>query len=359
MTAADQARFMAHYAKQHQAGAFATPTAKDIEGGAVRIIDLPDGAERTVIAYKVLTRPSKRRDFMGRKIELPPGTRIATDVARTPRAEVPSMEQFDVVSTYVEDAALTDAMRRQRREVMAHQISAAGELFALWGRPGSGHSYPLVERINVSQIDVPLPERLAMQGQREVLAVDGWHDDYPFYSDGSWGAVSLRGFDRDPQWGVKPAEMSKKWLAANPGALDRRCDWTELAPVCPGLVEVAEMIADGAEMERVRLLRMAPKQPYAHLSRHTDITDRFAGVADGNIVRFHLPLVTHPQVSMSVWSLMGEKQDFHLPEFTCWYLDARKPHAVTNASPVNRVHLVVDVVSSDSVRERLAAGVIW
>lgn len=357
--AADQARFFAAYAKQYHAGAFAVPMRKDIEAGTVETVDFESHEGRVLLATKLLTRPSQRRDFAGHRVELPAGARIVTDLARSGSMDLPRLDAYDIICAYVEDALVTSSLERQGRERLATQISAAGEIIGLWGREGTARQLPPIETLTVSRLRRSLPEGQLAQAQEELRSLSGWHDDYPFYSDGSWGALSLKGFDPDPQWGVKPSEMSKKWLAANPGSLDRQCDWTRLAKQVPTIVGIVNKIAGATETERVRLLRMAARRPQAHLGRHTDITDRFAGTRDGMVVRLHVPLVTDPRVTMSVWSVNGERNDLHLEAGSVWYLDARKPHSVTNASDIDRVHLVIDLKADEQVRREILSGATW
>jgi hypothetical protein len=197
----------------------------------------------------------------------------------------------------------------------------------------------------------------------ELGEVDGWYDDYPFYSDGSWGALSLRGFyPEDPTLGVKPSEMSKSWRFAHSADLARVCDWTVLAGNSPTLRRLAEVVAAALRpdrdpsdvLERVRLLRMEARPGGGHLARHSDITDKAAGTTAGKVLRIHVPLVTRPDVTMTCWGLDGAEYAYHLPVGTAWYLDARKPHAVSNPSPVDRIHLTVDVIAGPDTRDLLA-----
>jgi hypothetical protein len=92
------------------------------------------------------------------------------------------------------------------------------------------------------------------------------------------------------------------------------------------------------------------------LRRHTDITDRAGGTADGRVVRFHVPVITDPAVTLTSWDLDGSNRTRHLAAWRPWYLDVRKPHAVTNASRATRVHLVIDLVSNARIRELICTG---
>jgi hypothetical protein len=335
------ARRLQTYAKRHAAGAFATPTAAELTRYTVL------NGDGWTVAGRRLRSPSWRTDFTGRRFELPAGAAVAAHVAREPWAEPPDLEAFDVAVTHLDDTALTRSLELAGREVMAVQVTAASELIGVWGRAGSGHRYDPVDVVSIAQVPLRVPA--AVHAEAEFLA--GWHDDYPFYSDGSWSSLSLRGFDADPTWGVKPAEMSKAWHRDHPGQLDRACGWTDLSAVMPATVEWLEGVSWWGELERVRFMRMAARPGGGHLARHSDITDRSAGTRDGAITRWHVPLVTDPTITMTVWPLDGMPATLHLGQGAAWYFDQRKPHAVTNPSTVDRVHLVVDAVATPGLRE--------
>lgn len=354
-SAKEAARLLNNYARQYSAGAFATPTAKELERarGEGRWHWWPGvGA----VSQRVRS-PSWRADFTGRKYELHAGWHVITHIACQPGAQVPDLSQFARIYAYVEDTHLSAGLRAQGRELAAVKVSAASEIIGCWGRPGSGRTYPPAEAATLVRLD-DLGMDLAACAA-EVTALGGWTDRYPFYSDGSWGSLDLAGFHpEDPTWGIKPAEMSRAWWRDHPEEKTRTtCDWTVLARDCPATVAAVKGVSWWRRTERIRFLRMDGRGGKGgKLSRHTDVTDRAAGVQDGLIARFHIPLVTHPQITMSAWNLRGERTDAHLPPGSVWYLDARKPHAVTNPTGVDRLHLVVDVVADGQVRERIAAG---
>lgn len=352
------ASFLAHYAKTHHAGAFATPTAKELAADPGSLFEWRDGETRTVAIGKRLTRDSKRTDWTGRPITLPKGAMVANHVARTPDAPIPRFDDFDYLYTYREDTALSAGLKDQGRVVIGTRITAASEIIACWGRQGdTARRYLDHDLATVTRMPTQFSPEMREAVLAEVSRVNQWHDDYPYYSDGSWSAVSLRGFNReDPRWGVKPSEMPRKWKDEHPEALSYPCEWTVLADRCPSLRKVVERVEWWSGLERVRLLQMAGRGGKGgKLGRHTDITDRDGGTRDGQIVRFHIPLVTHPDIKLHSWDLDGTHRETHLPEWSMWYLDARKPHAVVNPTGVDRVHLVVDVVADQAVREQIAA----
>lgn len=354
MTAAN---FLQRYAKQYSAGAFATPTAKELAAAPDSVRDWQTDSGRTVAVVKTLNRDSNRRDWTGRIFTMPARARVVTHLARDAAAAVPDMSEFDYISAYREDHALADGLESQRRVPIATRITAASEIITVWGPPGSRSAhYPPYDTATVTRIPFDVPARTRKAVLAELSGVQSWHDDYPFYSDGSWSAVSLRGFwPDDPTRGVKPTEMPKVWREEHRAELHNRCDWTVLADRCPAMRELVESVSWWGRLERVRLLQMAGRGGRGgKLGRHTDITDRDGGTRDGQVVRFHLPLVTDPKIVMRSWDLTGSQSATHLPAWTLWYLDARKPHAVTNPTGVDRVHLVADVVCDADVRQRIS-----
>lgn len=357
-TGREAARFLGAYAKNYAAGAFAVPTAAELDRHMV------NGGwhwwgQGVAAVSRRLGRGSTRQDFSGRSYILSEGARVITHLACLPTATLPPLGGFDYVFAYAEDTHVTQQLHRQGREITAVRVSAASEIVNCWGRSGTGHTYSPVDAATLVRIPTAVPPAMRAAIQAEAANVSGWTDDYPYYSDGSWGAVSLRGFNpADPAWGIKPAEMSRAWWAEHPEAVQYdRCNWTVLAAKCPATVELVRSVGWWGGLERVRLLRMAGRAgKVGSLSRHTDITDRAAGTNDNQIVRFHIPLVTNPDVTMSAWNLRGERFNAHLPAWSMWYLDARKPHAVDNRSAVDRVHLVVDVLADAQVRQAITDG---
>ena len=351
---AEAARFLAGYAKQFHAGAFATPTAQELARQPV-LEEWRSGSERTLAVIRRLTRPTTRHDFTGAAFALAPGV-IVTHLARTAGAPVPDFGSFAYVMAYAEDHELCAGLASQGRAPVAVRISAASEIIACYGWPGQRKPYAPADTLTMSEVATDMPARPERdRARRRAGAEAAFSDDFPFYSDGSWGAVILRGFKPDDDhYGIKPAEMPRAWQEAHPEASRYRPGWTPAAERHPELVEWVRAVPWWRKLERVRLLRMAGRDGKGgRLSRHCDITDRAAGTRDGQIARFHIPVITDPAVVMHWWELDGAERIAHLAAWRCYYLDARKPHAVTNAAGIDRIHLVVDVVVDEAVRAHL------
>jgi hypothetical protein len=361
MTPGDAARILAAYAKKFHAGAFATPLARELEERPGDVASWGEEGHRTVVVTKTQTRASMARDFTATRLPIPAGSVVATHVGREDLdTEPPELTGPDYVMAYAEDRALAQVLS-QKRPLVASRVTAAAELIHVWG-PVNGprlRPYAAHDEATVTLMPYPVGEELMERASIEVTRLAGWDDDFPYYSDGSWSALSLRGYwPDDPTRGVKPSEMPKSWKAEHPEDLGRECEWTTLAEKAPAVTELIGTLSCVTETQRVRLLRMDGRGGKGgRLGRHTDITDRDSGTRDGQITRFHLPIVTDPRIVMHWWDLDGEEHRKHLAAGEWHYLDARKPHAVTNPTGCNRVHLVVDAVTDSQVRGAIAAAV--
>jgi len=354
LTPAEVARFMGQYAKNYAAGAFATPTKKELEENPHTISQWPG----FVAIGKNYDRPSRRIDFTGRTYTIE-GV-VATHTARADGAEIPSFRGHDYVFAYLDDLELCDAIRKQKYELVAARVSSSSELIGCFSAYGEAHQYQAHELATVQHVHVPMDDRDRLVIEDEVRAIDGYADHWPLYSDGSWGALCLKGFyPEDPSSDMKPAEMPREWRESHKEDLLRTCEWTTLATDLPYLTDWIMNVEWWPNVERVRLLQMAGRGGKGGaLKRHTDIGDKAMGTEDGQIARFHIPIVTDPRIKMHSWDLTGVEIETHLQKWHCYYLDARKPHAVTNPTGVDRVHLVVDVVADEKVRE-IISGWYW
>jgi hypothetical protein len=311
------------------------------------------GDQYAIVIGRRLTRDSVRTDFTGGTFTLPKGAYVATHLAHSEHL-LPNTAPYDFVMAYAEDRPLSLALAGEGRAIWASRVTAAAEVINTWGPIGARPpaAYAPWDRATVTDFGEVIPRQSRERILGELDIVRGWDDDFPYYSDGSWSAVCLKGFwPAEPGRGVKPAEMPKSWKLANRAALANVCDWTVLTRELPALTDWVRLMPWRWETERVRLLKM---NAGGKLGRHTDITDRAGGTRDGQIVRFHIPLITDPSIKLITWDLDGSRRETHLRPWRMYYLDARKPHAVTNPSGVNRVHLVVDAVSNASIRQHIA-----
>ena len=183
-----------------------------------------------------------------------------------------------------------------------------------------------------------------------------WEQHYSNYNKRkSWTGFALRGFSADPSFIIKPAEMAQSWKEANPEAMKATPHWTTAFDRFIWTVRVVRRLLKqigrtDADLDRVRFLRLAGG---GELTRHADITDREAGVAEGKLTRLHIPIVTNDTVQMRGWNVRGREETAHFPTNSLCYLDQRKPHAVRNPGQAERIHLVLDVRGSAALRQQI------
>jgi hypothetical protein len=150
------------------------------------------------------------------------------------------------------------------------------------------------------------------------------------YHDGGWSGIALVSDDGDAR--RLYGDPTAKELGRPTAALSR----------CPALQAVIEALP--APVQSARLLRLAAG---SIIREHRD---HGLGV-DLGLVRLHVPIVSHPAVEFHV---DGVRIPMSAGE--CWYLDLGLPHRVSNPSPHERVHLVVDCRVNDALKALLPAA---
>jgi hypothetical protein len=144
------------------------------------------------------------------------------------------------------------------------------------------------------------------------------------YYEGDWSGAALRSV------GGQPGR-----LYPDPTASTAFAD-TPLMARCPHARAVLAVLR--CPLLAVRFLRLGPG---SRIREHADLD---LGFDDGE-VRIHVPVSTGPGVE---FLHDGERVDMAPGE--AWYLDLNLRHAVVNAGPSPRVHLVVDCVVDEWLR---------
>ena len=170
------------------------------------------------------------------------------------------------------------------------------------------------------------------------------------YSKGDdWTAISLRGYGEGPLDILKP-----NVLKSGVDEQSKLQDTTLMNTMGFKVIrDVMGMIP--AEFERGRLMKIKAN---SSIGKHSDKIDKDFGLEDGNIVRIHVPIRTNDQVEFYLWE-NREKLTNYLQVGHFYYVDVRAPHAVTNNSDVDRIHLVMDVYVNRGIRELLNLPTFW
>lgn len=166
----------------------------------------------------------------------------------------------------------------------------------------------------------------ALRAELAEAEAQGWAPHFnPQYYEGEWGGVALRS--------VGGAATQ---LYSDPAKPRPYAD-TPLLDRCRYFGEVLRTFE--CPLEAARLLRL---RAGSRILEHTDFD---LGIRYG-VVRLHVPVVTNPDVE---FILGGERVVMAAGE--CWYLDLSLPHRVENGGTTDRVHLVLDCVVNDWVKE--------
>jgi len=150
------------------------------------------------------------------------------------------------------------------------------------------------------------------------------------YYQGDWSAVPLRSIGGRTDH-----------IYPDPTARDAFAD-TLLLARCAYIREVLGTLH--CPLHAVRYLRL---KVGSVIKEHRDYE---LGFEDGE-VRLHIPVITNPGVEFvlnQVRVVMNEGE--------CWYLNVNQPHRVANRGATDRIHLVIDCVVNDWLRDLLLAA---
>lgn len=358
--------------KPHSYGAFGIPKERDVaDAMAARELAwtrAEDGSVEAVAIFRMCSRPQPHADFSGRTAQMKPGDLFIRSIAGSRSGMARLLQKLRErsafrptwVEAHVEIAETVEVLAEAGFGPVLTKVSASSDLKGLFLAGG-----------DLSRDPPPLPpadapgvkvlregffsekDRGIVLGELEAYG-DHFAQHYSSYNKRqSWSAFALHGYAyAEPDFIIKPAEMSKGWKAENPARLEEPCGPTTAAPHFPGTLELLKRLPV-ADFQRVRFMRLSGGG--GELTRHADITDPEAGTADGKIARLHIPIITNPGCLFRSWTLSGEEVRLHMPERGLSYIDTRKPHAVINPEAVERVHLVVDAVSGPELREWISA----
>ena len=202
----------------------------------------------------------------------------------------------------------------------------------------------------------PMLKELALEPFAEDLSgVAEFLDNIDFtkvktkYTKGKdWTAISLYGY------GPNPTDILKPGVLKSSVQIDEKLQWTSLKTATP-LQPVFKLLENlPCEFERVRFMKLEAGKI---IGRHSDKIDKDLGFDDGEIVRIHVPIRTNEDVVFTLYESVRDKigNEYKLKTGHYYYTDVTKPHAVRNESEVDRIHLVVDCYSNDTLRTLISS----
>jgi mannose-6-phosphate isomerase-like protein (cupin superfamily) len=172
--------------------------------------------------------------------------------------------------------------------------------------------------------------------QAEVAGIqhDYWklhyqHKDY----QGHWSALPLRsmGGDVHNTYALHPSAITNPLLQyKNTALLEHK--------------EYLNQVINYFECEKtsIRLMKLGAG---AIIQPHQDTDMHF----ESGEARIHIPVQTNEQVEFYI-----EDERILMPEGTCWYLNLSLTHRVNNGGTTDRIHLVIDCIVNDWMKELFA-----
>jgi len=211
-----------------------------------------------------------------------------------------------------------------------------------------------LQDVNLIRFITPIQEILTDLEKKNIIDFTNHYSNYN--KKNTWSAISLRGYSPDWRFIEKPDEMNKKWHKENEGK-DFSLQDTELMkyfdleePLEGNLIyNLLHFIDVKTQIYRIRFMKL--KGGEGTLGRHTDQVCPDTGVADGKLMRLHFPVFTNPKVKFKSW-YSRHFDEVVMKEGECWYLDTRKPHEAKNGGKEDRIHLVIDVVANEDIRNK-------
>lgn len=196
--------------------------------------------------------------------------------------------------------------------------------------PDDVHERPLA----YARIDVQVP-LAAVQAEIDALLAREW-------------IAHVNQRDYRGHWDVLPLRCLREHAQAHPVlqafAITVGEEWQDLPLLddCPALRGVLDALH--CPLRSVRLMRL---RAGAEILPHRDHDLDFSlGQA-----RLHIPVHTSPQVRFSVAGI-----DVPMRAGAVWYFNAGLEHAVSNAGDSDRIHVVVDCITNDWLREAIGRG---
>jgi mannose-6-phosphate isomerase-like protein (cupin superfamily) len=174
--------------------------------------------------------------------------------------------------------------------------------------------------------------------QQEVLHItnDAWKLHYNRnHYEGNWSILALQSVNGDSN------NLFSIQTTGNPHLSYKPTPYLEQSVYIQQLLQQLE-----CEKTSIRLMRM---EAGAVIKPHSDYAMSYE---DGE-VRFHIPVFTNENVLFFL-----QEERVVMEEGSCWYLNLGLTHRVRNEGSADRIHLVVDCLVNDWIREQFASTYI-
>jgi hypothetical protein len=172
-----------------------------------------------------------------------------------------------------------------------------------------------------------------LQQEVNTLSAMQWQPHYQVkHYEGEWTAIPLRSIGgKADDVIVSPSD-------------NRDYQDTVLLEQSPYLQQVLQSFH--CPLQAVRLLKL---NAGSIIKEHRDAELNF----ESGEIRLHIPVCTHPDVEFLL-----DKERVSPREGECWYMNFNLLHSIQNKSTVNRVHLVIDALVNDWVKQLFSSPAI-
>ncbi len=185
--------------------------------------------------------------------------------------------------------------------------------------------------IRCARLDVPV-DLVALKADVAKLP-DRWSPHFQkAHHDGGWTVLPLR----------SPVGDIDEALPFALGSRKAEYRGTPLLAQCPAVAGFLDAL--GCPVLSARLLNL---NRGAAIRQHRDAELAF----ENGEARLHLPLFTNPDVEFVI-----DDERVVMEPGSCWYINANLMHRVANRGDADRIHLVVDCVVDDWLRQRFAGA---
>ena len=167
--------------------------------------------------------------------------------------------------------------------------------------------------------------------REEVRSLDTktWQLHYQkLHYEGEWSAIPLRSVD---------GQADNIIIAPQENAIYQDTIFLQASPYLQTVLQTFK-----CPLQAVRLLKL---NAGAIIKEHHDAELNF----EKGEIRVHIPVVTNDDVEFYL-----DSERMNLKEGECWYMNFNLKHSIINNSKINRIHLVIDAVVNDWVKELFA-----
>ncbi|MBS0635962.1 MAG: aspartyl/asparaginyl beta-hydroxylase domain-containing protein [Verrucomicrobia bacterium] len=123
------------------------------------------------------------------------------------------------------------------------------------------------------------------------------------------------------------------------------CMDTHYLELLPYMASILDDIRDRFDTE-IGLVRISKVEHGKSIARHQD--GPIFDLDRGTVSRLHIPIITGHDVLFEIAS-----KNYNLEAGHLYYTNVSKTHAVFNNGPFDRIHLIIDVHTSQSLRDHI------